>query len=259
MNTLERISQSKRTISRPLDWETPPAVRSIDPCHIHIWKVDLKRTGISREIPPSLSADERERAARLVDPTKRERFLSARLAMRDILSGYTHIFPEKIRFSYQKNGKPFIENNATIPSISFNITHSTDLMLVAVSEGIQIGIDIEKVQPLSARDRIIRQYFSILDDKYYQSLPDDEKRRAFFSLWTSKEAYAKTLGTGFAASPDFDFFKNGFFQQVSGGQVILSPRENIWFLSFEPKEGYLSSAVVLSGESPTPLFYLYEQ
>ena len=119
--------------------------------------MDLKKTGITPDASSILSADERERAARLVDPIKRDRFLSVRMAMRNILSGYTHVSPENIQLSHVENGKPFMENNAQIPSIYFNITHSADLMLMAVSDNSQIWVDVEKIQPMTARDRTILQ------------------------------------------------------------------------------------------------------
>ena len=251
-------SRTERSVSPSFTWETSPDSIAIEPDHIHIWKVDLKEISDTREVTSTLSPGERKRVARLIDPIKREHFRSARFALRTILSGYTHMPSETIQFSYQGNGKPFIEQDTQKTSISFNITHSADLMLVAVSNGSQVGIDLEKQQPVSSREFIIRQYFSKLDTECFEGLSEEEKRSAFLCLWTLKEAYAKALGTGFAAAPEFDYFDKALFRQIYREQVIIYPRDDFWFVCFAPQEDYISSAAIMSSAKPTPRFYLYE-
>jgi 4'-phosphopantetheinyl transferase len=258
MIALKNTSRTERSVSHSFTWETPPDAIAVEPDHIHIWKVYPKEIPNTREVSSTLSLDERNRAARLIDPVKWEHFRSARFALRTILSGYMHMPLEKIQFSYQGKGKPFIEQDTQKTSISFNITHIADLMLVAVSNGVQVGIDLEKQQSVSSREFIIRQYFSRLDNEYFEGLSEEEKRSAFLCLWTLKEAYAKALGTGFAAAPEFDYFDKDLFRQMYRDYVVIYPRDDFWFVCFAPQEDYISSSAIMSSAKPTPRFYLYE-
>ncbi len=85
------------------------------------------------------------------------------------------------------NSKPFIKN-----APYFNISHSGDVIVCAISKSYEIGIDIEKIKPIK-----IENFNSILskeDLKFIKNKKDHSK--AFFEVWTKKEAVLKAIGTG---------------------------------------------------------------
>ena len=85
------------------------------------------------------------------------------------------------------NSKPFIKN-----APYFNISHSGDIIICAISKNYEIGIDIEKIKPIK-----IENFKSILskeDLKFIKNQKDHSK--AFFEIWTKKEAILKAIGTG---------------------------------------------------------------
>ena len=188
-------SNTSTSIYQAIDWKIPSNRFSFQPNEVHIWKVNLKNIVPHQDSSRILSTDELDRAARMIDPLKRGRFLSARFGLRNILSEYKHLPPEAIEFSYGKYGKPFVEQRALKYSISFNISHSSDLMLVALSNSYQVGIDLEKEHSHTTKEWIIRQYFSQKDSYFFRNLPAEERLSAFLLLWTLKEAYAKAIGS----------------------------------------------------------------
>ncbi|MBQ8451747.1 MAG: 4'-phosphopantetheinyl transferase superfamily protein [Clostridia bacterium] len=91
-------------------------------------------------------------------------------------------FSENVDFVYGKNGKPSIPGK-----LNFNISHSGNIMVVAVAEA-EIGVDIEKnVKPSKELvDRILSE--NEQDD--YNKFGEKE----FTKLWTQKEGYIKYYG-----------------------------------------------------------------
>ncbi len=92
--------------------------------------------------------------------------------------------------SVEKNpyGKPYIPGEA-----EFSISHSGDAVLLAVSET-PVGADIELI---SDRDtsRIAKRAFCAEESAFIEA--SEDKRRAFFDIWTRKESYMKAVGRGF--------------------------------------------------------------
>lgn len=258
MITNTSLFKSNKTIPQTFDWEFPSDQISIKPGYVHVWKVDLTNISSHHDTAGILSADERERAVRMIDPLRRELFRSARFALRNILSLYKCLPPEAIEFTYGIYGKPFVKQQALRCSISFNITHSSDLMLVALSNSCQVGIDLEKEHNPTTKEWIIRQYFSQKDNYFFRNLPEEKRLSAFLQLWTLKEAHAKAIGSGFAAAPELDFYEQDHNSELRMNQMIVYPKEDFWFLCFSPRKGFIASTAVLSNVSPVPRFYSYE-
>ncbi len=83
--------------------------------------------------------------------------------------------------------------------IDFNITHSKDLLAIAVGRNLSLGIDIER-RDLRAF-KAMKKFFTNEEITYFQTLSDTEKLNYFYDLWTAKEAATKCLGTGLRTPP----------------------------------------------------------
>jgi 4'-phosphopantetheinyl transferase len=59
-----------------------------------------------------------------------------------------------------------------------------------------IGVDIERIRPVTAWREIAARYFSKREHEALCSLSNDRALEAFFRGWTRKEAYGKALGQG---------------------------------------------------------------
>jgi len=146
-----------------------------------------------------LNLEERARALRFVRPRDRRRFLLCRSALRRILGRLTGIEPERIGFRAGPGGKPELEpeRNAS-GTLRFNVTHSADLALIAVSDGREVGVDLERIRPIKEAERIVESYFTREEISEFLHLAPEDRPLAFLRGWTRKEAILKAKGVGLA-------------------------------------------------------------
>jgi 4'-phosphopantetheinyl transferase len=167
---------------------------------IDLWRVDLQmdRIAIGR-LFETLSDDEKERAKRFVFANDGERFVVGRGILRMILSTYLHRSPNDIEFSYGRFGKPFLKDQKS--GVRFNVSHSKEVGIIAITLGREIGVDVEFVDHSFQFSDIARSVFSATDVARLEALPGRSRAGAFFSGWTRKEAVLKAIGDGLS-SPD---------------------------------------------------------
>lgn len=164
----------------------------LDPHTVHLWCLDL-RPFEENSFRKWLDSDELERADRFHFPHHRQRFTITHGLLRKILGQYTHQLPENIEFSRGARGKPFLKNNPD--HIQFNLSHSDEVAVVALTKEHEIGVDIEKVEP-QYNEGVAKRFFA---EKEYQeiiALPEAEQVQAFYQLWACKEALIKAVGEG---------------------------------------------------------------
>jgi 4'-phosphopantetheinyl transferase len=150
----------------------------IHPGEIHVWNVRLNR---DTAMPPT--AEEIERAARFATPVLRSRYLRAHAALRDILGRLTEA---PLEFALHEKGKPYLP---LAPEIRFNLAHSHERALVAVTLNVEVGVDIERMRPLPEYAAIAQRYFP-------EGHTTPGNVRDFFRQWTRFEALLKAHGAG---------------------------------------------------------------
>jgi 4'-phosphopantetheinyl transferase len=153
-----------------------------------------------------MSAEERERMARLIFERDRRRFLMTRALVRTMLSRYTHVPPAEWKFIENVHGRPeILDRPAGVPDLRFNISHTDGLIACAVTIGREVGVDVEHVGRRVTHD-VAGRFFAPKEVEDLAKLPEDEQRRVFFDYWTLKEAYIKARGFGLALPlADFAF------------------------------------------------------
>ena len=145
-----------------------------------------------------LSSDEVRRVAHMATAPRR-RFVGARTALRRLLASYLDRKPKAIKLSYGPSGKPRLAGSAASAGLQFSLSHSGNLALLGFS-GADLGVDLEEIRPLRDQKRLEARLFSAGEVNWLEGLPTKARLDAFFGLWTLKEAYVKSLGTGIAKS-----------------------------------------------------------
>lgn len=145
-----------------------------------------------------LSGDERVKADRFHFQKHRTSYIIGRAILRRILTCYTGVAPEQVNFTYGARGKPAVSDS----SISFNVSHSGDLALYALAREPLLGVDVERIRPISDVDAIARRFFSPSEYADLLSLDPTDRDAGFFRCWTRKEAYIKAIGDGLHAPLD---------------------------------------------------------
>jgi 4'-phosphopantetheinyl transferase len=162
--------------------------------------------------------------------------------------------PEAVRFRYGPRGKPMLDAEDGL--LRFNLSHSGDLALVAVSLGRDIGVDVERVRPDRDLERIATRFFSAAEVAALLALPRAERAGAFYRCWTRKEAYIKALGDGLAIPLDsFDVaFAPGATAALLASRLDSAEARRWSMAALEPGPGY-AGAMVVEGDGWTMRCY----
>lgn len=160
-----------------------------------VWRADL-RTGGARE-RALLDASERERAARLVDPAHGRRWATARGILRALLASCLGADPRALRFAEGPHGKPALAGeHAAAPALRFNLSHSGDLALYAVTLEREVGVDVELPRRRVDHVAIARRVLGAGEAERLRALDPPAREREFLRAWVRWEAALKCAGTG---------------------------------------------------------------
>ncbi len=230
-----------------MKWSTPPEHPELRRAEAHVWRIRLEgSSALVRRRRGELSADEQERAARFHFEADQLRYIVSHSALRQILGAYLDRPTGELRFAYGPKDKPRLVDECGGREVRFNLSHSGDVALVAVTGGREIGVDVERIRALADRDRLAQRFFSPQEVAVLERLPSESRSEAFFTCWTRKEAYLKAKGGGISIGLDqFDV------SPVPGEPAALlshrsDPRETSrWSLhDLEPGPGYAGALAV---------------
>jgi 4'-phosphopantetheinyl transferase len=164
---------------------------------VQLWRADLEAISADEaHWQGVLSSDELRRASRFHFSRDRQCFVAARALLRTILAGYLQTDAKSVTFSYSKKEKPFLGSAHGNTGVTFNVSHSSGIALLAFTRRREIGVDVERVRTDSDREAIARRFFSINEQNQLAALPEEQRADAFFRCWTRKEAYIKATGDG---------------------------------------------------------------
>lgn len=105
---------------------------------------------------------------------------------------------------YQKSGKPFLKD------VFFNISHTENLVVCAITTDGEIGIDVEKVKQITLDD--FKTWFTSKEWAIIYNAPSPIK--TFYWFWTRKESIIKALGVNLSDlhKIELDASKNHFIK-----------------------------------------------
>jgi len=195
-----------------LAWDVPPAVLTLAPGDVHVWRADLDAAGEAEiaRLARTLADDERARAGRLVHGPDLRRFIAGRAALRMVLARYVGVDAARLTFGRTPAGKPVLTGPLG-GALRFSASHSAGLALCAIVAGREVGVDVERILRGPVEDVVADRILSPVEVAALRALEPPARERAFFAVWTRKEAYAKARGLGlalpfdrFSVSPDPD-------------------------------------------------------
>ena len=166
---------------------------------IHLWLAfynSIEDEQLLRSYRGLMSDTETEREARFHFPDDRLRYLVTRALVRTVLSQCAPVSPEDWAFSANKYGRPEIANAPAGVNISFNISHTKGLIVLGVTHGRALGVDVENVRSRKISPGIPERFFAAEEVKALSTQPPEQQHDRFFEYWTFKESYVKARGMG---------------------------------------------------------------
>jgi len=154
-----------------------------------------------------LSQDEQARWKTFRFARHAREFLATRALVRTALSHYNPIAPEDWRFQANSHGKPAVEPSC---GLRFNLSNSPGLVVCLISQGAEVGVDIEPYERAQQIAGLATEVFSPPELAQLAALRGPERVDRALSLWTLKEAYSKARGLGLSLPLDrFSFLFGG--------------------------------------------------
>jgi 4'-phosphopantetheinyl transferase len=203
-----------------------------------------------------LSPHELHQEQRLRFHKDRRRYVITRALLRSTLSRYAPIEPKQWKFVTNHYGKPRVSNQYdTARGLTFNMSHTDGLILLALTDGGAIGVDVENVRRGQPLLDVARCFFADDEVNALEPLADLERQQRFFDLWTLKEAYIKARGLGLS----LDLNKFSFrFPPTAGIDISFHPSlrdrsSNWYFRQFRPSPEHLVAICSGRGEAIKPI------
>ena len=170
---------------------------------VHVWRVKLNCSKAHLEVFNGiLSGEERQKAERLQSPNDRVRHIVGRGVLRVLLARCMNSNAKRVQFDYGAFGKPLLATASAEIPLQFNVSHSGELVVIALALGHAVGTDVERVRNNVDVEAIAASFFSPDERRALQSVPAPLRIQAFFNSWTRKEAYAKATGKGLSLRLD---------------------------------------------------------
>lgn len=183
-----------------------------------------------------LSQEEWEYVSRFISHEDRMRSSVGKILVRKLLAQYMNISEETVVISKNRYGRPYVDS--TIP-IYFNISHSGEVVMVAVSKEMVVGIDVEKISKLKEYNSLAENFFTLNE---WRSIASADSIELFYEYWTAKEAYVKAVGMGLSKALDS-------FEIIGKSEIIDFVQQVKWNRQkIDTLAGYMANIVYLPSE-----------
>jgi 4'-phosphopantetheinyl transferase len=243
------VAHALQTLDSALICGAHSALR-VAPRSVHVWAFNLKATAACLEqCRHTLCGIERARADRFVHVRSRDDFVVAHGVLRCLLGRYTGRQARELRFASGPNGKPALDAaDSDGRALSFNMTHSHGRALIAVSDGREVGIDLERIKPDVKGLAIARRYFASGELEAIEVEPAPLQPGAFFRYWVAKEALLKGQGVGLRFP--IDEFEVQFDEHGLSARIRIRKPSRLsadWTVQMLPVEAGWAGALAVRG------------
>lgn len=217
--------------------EPMPPCPELKSGQVHVWHISLESL---QEIEVEhLDEQEIKRSEAFYFLKDKNVYKVSRSYLKKILGLYMGTEPEKLLFRLGSKGKPYLQ--FPVSDLQFNMTHSNQLILIAVTRQNEIGIDVEHLRPVETLQGVIENQFSMSEQKTLKNCPREEQSKLFFQLWTSKEAFLKAFGTGIREG-----LQNIALKPEAAIIQDLLTLQTCHYVQFFPSEDYVATLAIIS-------------
>ncbi len=227
----------------------------IPPNEVHLWCVydeEIFASELLSKYHNLLNSEEKEQQKRFHFSQHRHQYLITRALVRTVLSRYLpSIRPDELQFKKNTYGKPFVSNSALLFPLEFNISHSEKMIILAVTNVVKVGVDVEYMARDGNAVSIVDRFFSPREISELKSLEQDQQGDRFFDLWTLKEAYIKARSMGLSIPLDkfsYSFTEDDTIKIFFDREHIIDNPDHWHFWQVKPNETHKIS-IALTDEN----------
>lgn len=144
-----------------------------------------------------LDETERGRYANYRREIDQLRFLTGRALIRGVAAASLGVPASSVALdaSCFDCGKPHGKPQVVGSALEVSVSHSGDWVVLAVTDGTPVGVDVEELRAAEVDD-LAGVAFSPAELTSFKAVPADDRRGAFFTYWSRKEAVLKATGKG---------------------------------------------------------------
>jgi 4'-phosphopantetheinyl transferase len=219
---------------------------------VEIWLIDVET--LEDEFHAGylqLSPAERTRLESLHFERDRNLYLASHMFLRNVLCIHQNKDPADWQFEANIFGRPAIVQ-PQIPisdRLQFSLSHSHEIIAVAITYGWQLGVDVERTKRLIDIDLLAPSVLSNSEKHWFSQLKQSEQERAFICLWTIKESLLKAYGVGLSES----FKKISILYSQNNPAVLISSVRSLasgstWSVAFDNISEDFALAVAVQGQ-----------
>ena len=217
---------------------------------VHVWGFTLDgNAAVLKRCRAWLSEEECGRAARFIRQEDQIRYSLAHGSLRAVLARYTGLDPGALRFQAGATGKPvLVDHQGNQHELRFNLSHSRGRMLIAVTQGQDVGIDLEEVREKAEVDKLAARFYSPFEYQEIMSRSGLARLQQFYRYWVAKEAVLKGQGVGLLSLRSCEVFTP---TDATGSQVCPPDRADLqsgWMIRWLACGGGWQGAVALYGK-----------
>ncbi len=191
--------------------------------------------------------------------SRKRTFLAGRALLQKLLSKDDPKF-KLPNIGSDEQGKPIFPD---LTKIHFNISHSGDLIVVAVGNSAQ-GIDIERIRKRRSMPDLIKRLLSFREQDFIKNKDECAQLDDFILFWTLRECLLKLSGRGLGGLDDLKVFPQDKFISYPSLKLLgrtlslktdellknfkLKPSFPCWLTAFVPATDNYELAVLSDGE-----------
>lgn len=216
------------------------AVFGIGANEIHVWEFNIEvYEKLSAHYFEYLSEEETKRVERFRKINDKKQYVIGHIFLRILLSKYLEIPIHQISLFRDLHGKIKLEGNGG--NISFNLSHSDEMVVLAFSKYKDLGVDIERIHNIQDFLQIAQLYFRKEEYDYISKIDAESPLSKFYKVWTIKEAFVKATGEGLSRSLKTFSVETDSVISIQAGQDTIG----VWrHFELEMDRNYAATVVI---------------
>ncbi|MBB5315456.1 4'-phosphopantetheinyl transferase family protein [Tunturibacter empetritectus] len=183
------------------DWKQVDILPPLETGEVQLWRIDLAgATGLHNRFAPFLAPPEQLHSNRCRPGRVQDHFSIGRACLRILLGNASGLDSRSLPISTGVHGKPKL-SPINGDSIAFNVAHSEDTILIALTRTGSVGVDVEYFDRSTDIMEVAQYNFTASENQCLAAIADPRSRiKTFYRYWTRKEAVLKADGRGLIAS-----------------------------------------------------------